>query len=413
MDAVVAFILASHVPQNFYSYRDGQDLMALSLYLLTGGPNANVPAAINTIADRTLAAQGVPGNNNEGYWCYNAGNCPDSSTTQFVVAGLLAAKGVYADPGNADAGRLAAVDTALAAAREAYVRNGTPGQAFAACGILPDELGHGYNAGSENSLQQTGSGLWILLAGGANLNDATVQGYLTWLRNRYGYPGNNNENGGWSSSWAYYLWSSSKAYQFLEESAIAPDPGNLGPGDVGILPAGDAPACAPRMVHLDTDTVPRVASFGAGGAGYYSDPEEPARVYFDYAYELLDLQGANGIYNNPPGTSNWNTYSRQAYALLVLQRSVGGGCLDTDGDGVCDIDDPCPEDPDDLCQVQVCDMDADGDIDIGDVRAILRLRGQTVPPADPVADQNGDGNITVNDARGCILQCTLPRCATP
>jgi len=494
MNNVVAFILASHVPASFYAYRDGQDLMALSVYLLTGGPNPGVPAAINTIVDRVLANQGS--GFYAGYWCYSNGFCRDSSTTQFVVAGLLSTKSVYSDPGHADAGRLAAVNTALAASRAAYAANGTPGQSTVTCGVLSaTELGHGYNAGNVNSLQQTGSGAWIQLAGGATVNDAGVQGYLEWLRNRYGYPGNSNANGGWVYSWAYYLWSSFKTYQFIEDSGVAPAPGNIGVADIGTLPPGDAPACPQRMMHLDPNTVARVPLFGAGGPGYYADPAEPARVYFDYAYSLLGLQAANGMYNNPVGHSNWDNWARQSYALLVLQRSVGGGCIDSDDDGVCDEEDNCPATPNpnqedadgdgvgdvcdncvdtpnpdqadgdgdgvgdacdncvatanadqadadgdgvgnvcdncvdtpnpdqadsdgdgtgDACEsggTQVCDVDADGDIDINDVRAITAARGQTATGPDDPRDMNGDGIITVNDARGCVLQCTNPRCA--
>ncbi|MBI3230904.1 MAG: hypothetical protein HYZ45_12225, partial [Burkholderiales bacterium] len=92
MDSAVAFILSSHVPAGFYAYRDGADLMALSLYLRSGGPNPGVLAAIKTITDRTLANQGTVATGSPGYWCYSNGYCPDSSTTQFAVAGLASAK---------------------------------------------------------------------------------------------------------------------------------------------------------------------------------------------------------------------------------------------------------------------------------------------------------------------------------
>jgi hypothetical protein len=45
------------------------------------------------------------------------------------------------------------------------------------------------------------------------------------------------------------------------------------------------------------------------------------------------------------GNPRWNQYSGLAYGILVLQRSVGGGCIDTDGDGICDDEDNCPADP--------------------------------------------------------------------
>jgi len=445
MNNVVAYILTSHVPRTFYAYRDGQDMMALSVYLRTGGPNPGVQAAINTLFDRTAANQGA-----HGYWCYVNGGCLDSSTTQLVMAGLASVRGVYSDAAYADAARLATLNTLTANSQAAYAANGLLGEASSPGGILtPTERGHGYNAGHPNSTQQTASGAWAQLVGGVDLNDTSVQGYLEWLRNRYRYTNTTQTQQGWPSYW-YYLWSSSKAYSFIEESGVIPNAGNLDTSDIGALPAVDAPAYAFREVNLDPAMVVRVPSFGPGGAGYYADPSEPARWYFDYAYTILTHQAANGQYTNSGGTGSWNAYAAQSYALLVLQRSVGGGCIDTDGDGVCDSDDNCPANPNpdqvdsdgdgvgdvcdncpdvpnpgqedsnnngigDACEVTdlMCDLDSDGDVDILDVRAVGALRGSTVPPANPLADPDGNGIININDARGCVLQCTLPRCVSP
>ena len=57
----------------------------------------------------------------------------------------------------------------------------------------------------------------------------------------------------------------------------------------------------------------------------------------------------------------------------------------------------------------VCDVDADGDVDRLDISLIFAARNQPAGPGDP-RDFDGDGVITVLDARGCVLQCTLPRC---
>jgi uncharacterized repeat protein (TIGR01451 family) len=51
---------------------------------------------------------------------------------------------------------------------------------------------------------------------------------------------------------------------------------------------------------------------------------------------------------------------------------------------------------------RVCDVDADGDIDRTDITLISRSRGQTVPPASPEADSDGDGVITFLDVKICI-----------
>ena len=58
----------------------------------------------------------------------------------------------------------------------------------------------------------------------------------------------------------------------------------------------------------------------------------------------------------------------------------------------------------------VCDVDDDGDVDRLDVQAVAAARGTPALPGDP-ADADGDGLITVGDARACVLRCDLPRCA--
>ncbi len=452
MRTAIAYIIGEVDAAPFeLSYRDGSSLMALSLYLRTGGPDRgdhpDLPAAlphdligaINTIVDRFGTYQLA-----EGYWCYGLSfqGCLDSSTTQFVVAGLAAVKSVYSDAAWADAARLAAVDTMLAGARQAYIDGG------AADALSATERGHGYNRGNQNSLQQTSSGTWIQLAGGANVNDPSVQAYLEWIRNRYGYTnGNGNATGGWGASSYYYMWSATKALAFIENSGVSPAPGNLGPDDLGDLPAADAPAFASRESNLDPAAVARPALFGPDGAGYYADPNETPRTYFDFAYTLLNNQDADGQYTV---FSQWNTYARDAYAILILERSVGGGCIDSDGDGECDADDNCPANPNpdqadadgdgvgdvcdncvdtpnpgqedsdgngigDACEVvaQMCDVDGDGDVDRTDTRAILRARNNPATGPDDPMDANGDGWINSLDAKLCTAQCTLPRCASP
>jgi hypothetical protein len=417
----------------FYAYRDGGYLMALARYLRSGGPEIGgapltLVDAINMVFDRVVANQDA--GSYPGYWCYTSPGCPDSSTTQLVMAGLAAARGVYNDPLYADAPRLAALNTAAANARAAYAANG---QAGGPGGVLSaDERGHGYNffAGytGDLSIQQTASGTWIQLVGGADLNDAGVQGYLRWLYNRYRHTDADSVDGGWGGlSFHYYLWSSSKAYNFLNASGLAPAPGNLTPASLGTLDPAAAPVFASREVHRNPATDVRVPSFGPGAAGYYG--AESPDWYYDYAYGLLSRQNVAGQFV-PPNSSYWDEFSSQAYAILVLQRSVGGGCIDSDGDGVCDEDDNCPQDPNpnqedsdddgigDACDIPdepvfvMCDVSGDGYVDNNDIRSIMSRRGQAAGPADPdPADANGNGIIGVDDGRACVLQCTLPRCA--
>lgn len=58
-----------------------------------------------------------------------------------------------------------------------------------------------------------------------------------------------------------------------------------------------------------------------------------------------------------------------------------------------------------------CDLDNDRDVDRLDISAIVAGRGQQAVPGDG-RDVDGDGRITVNDARACTLRCTRPRCAS-
>lgn len=428
---------------SFASYRDGAYMMALSVYMRSGGPDKDdgptteldgapltLKQALDKAFDRSVVAQlknrvdaSAPWPASNGYWYYtdvgtSAQNSPnsyrDSSTTQLVVAGLASARGVYLSGAYADPMRASQLDVATQLARRAYERNGTAGGACTADPQPANEKGHGYNAGSENSIQQTASGLWVQLVGGAGLNWPGTQGYLRWLQNRYRWDNTSTAGvaGGWSQSYWYYLWSSFKAYQFLVDSRAVPSAGNIGVGDIGMLAADAAPACAVRQVHRDPDTLPRIASIGTPDVGYYG--EETQRIYFDYAYTIMGYQcgpatSTPGYFgcNGSPG--RWDTYAEQAYALLVLQRSVGGGCLDADRDGICDSEDesvvepPVPPSSGGL----YCDRPTDGDtkIDRYDLAAIIHiLGGLTQVPVtsnNAWANYNGDAFISRKDYELC------------
>jgi hypothetical protein len=268
--------------------------------------------------------------------------------------------------------------------------------------------------------------VYIQLFGGANLNTPNVQAYTEWLRNHYRWQDLDNLGNSWSgSTYWYYLWSSFKGMEFIRQSGIVANPGNLSPADLGTLPAANAPACTVRQENKEPATLARVASFGAGGVGYYAG--EAKGQYFDYAHQILSHQcydgaapinGNDGFFgcNGAPGA--WNNYSRQSYAILVLLRATGGGCVDSDGDGVCDADDNCPLTPNpdqadsdgdgigDACDTLVCDVDNDNDVDNTDLGLIRAKNGQLASgPNDPF-DANGDGRINVADVRYCQLRKT-------
>jgi hypothetical protein len=439
----------------FYSYYDGQVLMGLSVYLDTGGPDEPAASAgfnctgrsarqtIDKVVDRSLAAQtpGAPAlYGPAGYWGYT-GNGYDSSTTQFTIAGLAAAKGFYASQGESlDKNRLPLITAALDKTSLAYSLNGKAnvGGQFDTCGA--GCLGHGYQSNygaGNNSSQQTASGTWNQLAGtGKNVNDASIQGYLRWLQNAYSHTTNIRPDS-WPEAYFYYLWSSSKAYNIIDAAGVPLDAGNIDPADMGTLPA-----VAGREVNRDPALDTRPPARGAGAAGYYAGT--PKGWYYDYAHRLMSLQNAAGQFPNPNGS--WSVSADHSYAILVLQRSIGGACTDTDLDGVCDKDDNCvnkanpnQEDKDgdgvgdvcdncpntsnpdqadlngnkigDACEGK-CDVDKDGDIDKVDTSMISKARGKTVPPLDQAYDATGDGNVSPADVKACIPLCTRPNCAT-
>ncbi|MBI3155301.1 MAG: thrombospondin type 3 repeat-containing protein [Burkholderiales bacterium] len=443
----------------FYSYYDGQVLMGLSVYLDTGGPDEPAASAgfncagrsarqtIDKVVDRALLAQSPEAPaafGRGGYWGYS-GYGYDSSTTQFTIAGLAAAKGFYASQGESiDKNRLPLITAALDKTSLAYSLNGkaNAGGQFDTCGA--GCFGHGYQssygAGS-NSSQQTASGTWNQLAGtGKNVNDGSIQGYLRWLQNAYSHTTNIRPDS-WPEAYFYYLWSSSKAYNIIQGAGVPLAGGNIGPDAMGTLPA-----VAGRQVNRDPLVDTRPPARGAGGAGYYAGT--PTGWYYDYAHRLMSLQNAAGLFPNPNGT--WSISADHSYAILVLQRSIGGACTDNDQDGVCDSVDNCPATPNpgqedadgdgvgdacdncrdvpnadqadtdgdgtgDACEqapIPRCDVDKDGDIDKIDLSAISRARGKTVPPLDPAYDADGSGTITPNDVKTCIPQCTRPNCAS-
>lgn len=437
MRSTVRYIINQVASQGtgFYAYRDGAYMMALSVYMRTGGPDKDdgptseldgapltLKQTLDQLLDRTVTNQmknnpdgAAPYPANNGYWCYTGPDCRDSSTTQLVIGGMASARAVYLAGTYADATRLAALDAATVLARQAYERNGVAGDYASfysypvgsgyGCGAMPGEKGHGYNAGNANSIQQTASGLWIQLVGGAGPNWPNVQSYMRWLRNRYRWDNIsvNYFDEGWGSSYWYYLWSSFKAYQFIVDSGIAPTGTNIGLDDFGKLAEGSDPACPGRQVHRNPDTLPRVALFGAEGPGYYGAESE--RIYFDYAYTIMGYQCANGYYNCNGAPGRWDTYAEQAYALLVLQRSVGGGCLNSDGDALCDSEDPdVTEPPVPPSGGLYCDKNGNGTVDKTDISALMALlKGRNFVP---VNSSNAWANYANAGAEGTRINMT-------
>ncbi|MEE2645248.1 MAG: MopE-related protein, partial [Myxococcota bacterium] len=177
------------------------------------------------------------------------------------------------------------------------------------------------------------------------------QGALEWLRANYRYDsmvGTHNPR-----STFYYFWAAEKALTVSEDTE---DPNVL----TGLDFADRDPAAL----------------------GY---PEEVPTHYFDFAYTLLQWQNpANGEWGAEFGGSptGWTPLSSHHFALLTLERALGGVCLDIDDDGFCGADDNCPEipNPDQL------DEDLDGVGDACDNCPKIINRGQDDLDGDLLGD---------------------------
>ncbi len=336
------------------SYITGTSLMALSVYASSGGPDdvGAQTTVTQAITNGVRALQGTQGNQgaNVGGWSYeNPENDGDLSTTQFAMAGLSASEAVL--PG-------AAANLPRAVS---FVQNAKQGDG-----------GNMYRGGRQDrypsSSSMTASGLWTMRLAGLPVEDNRVQDALRWLQQNYRYDDHVNQN--FRQSYYYYLWAAAKGFEVSEEAAQG-----IGAAEIGGQrdPAAD---------------------------GY---PEEPQNWYYDFAWQLIQLQEGDGHWQRP---NNWTPGSATAFAILVLQRSLGGACIDEDLDEICGGEDNCPDVP----NPDQADRDGDG---LGDACDNC----PDVPnPGQEDVDGNGLGDVCeepcVEDDPGAGEPGQEPLCAT-
>jgi len=288
-----------------YSYGTGSNLMALSLFLASGGP-PDVGAAVNLFdavqngMRGLVATQGNRGCNEGGWNYYAPGSDGDLSCTQFALAGISASRSVLIDD-------IEAIDASLADVRP-FVTNAknmvNGGHAYRGC-----------RTGATHSM--TASGIWSYRLSGLGADEERVQSALGWWQGNYGYQGI-------SGLYYYALWAAAKGFTVSR--------------DMGALPRGEG------VYGKDIGGLRDPVADGF--------PEEERGWYYDFAWQLTNTQAGDGSW----GGGGQRGYANTAWACLVLERSLGGVCLDQDEDGLCETEDNCPA----AFNPEQLDMDEDG-----------------------------------------------------
>jgi hypothetical protein len=143
-----------------------------------------------------------------------------------------------------------------------------------------------------------------------------------------------------------------------------------------------------------------------------------------------DGDGVADSTDNCPNTANANQLDSDGDgigdACDNCPKKANPDQADSDADGVGDVCDNCRTKANanqadanhngigDVCEPpapQRCDVDRDKDIDIYDLNAILRALGRKATGATDPRDADGNMKITLLDALKCTAKCTRKRCA--
>ena len=319
----VAWVIGAYAPFRQVGgpaapYPVGSSLAPLAVYAATGGPpdvGAAVPvpvAVANAVANLKARQGGPPA---ECPRCPGAFSLDYSGTCatgcifpphQFPMAGLSAAAAVVDDAANTLDRAVPFIDqTRNADGGHRYHSTNTTGY-----GVWP----------SSTSLSATA--VWSYSLAGLPPEDERIQGVMRWLAANYTYTWNIQCSTGvvvdgegrrygpfpceiqpWYRGYHYSLWALVKAMGLMDHP---PQDGALFATDIG-----HCPAPADRECHRDT-----VAD------GF---PEEAPSVYYDVAFTLLGMQTGDGQFPvGAPPRMGHEPFSDQAFALLALERSLGG-----------------------------------------------------------------------------------------
>jgi len=355
----------------------------VAVYAATGGPTdvgAAVPAdeaVANAVANFKARQGGEVDQCPRCAGCFSldySGNCNDGYLPphQFPMAALSASAAVVDGADNTLDRAVSFIDA---------TRN-------------PDG-GHRYHSGpstgygvwpSTTSLSATA--VWAYSLAGLGPRDDRIQGVMEWIRDNYTYTWNIQCSTGvvtdadgnrygpfpcerrpWYHAYHYSLWALTKAMGLMDHPQ---EEGTLFAADIGACPAP-----VDRECHRDT-----VAD------GF---PDEAPSVYYDIAFTLLALQDDAGQFpEGEPPRRGHEAYSDQAFAILSLERSLGGVCVEADEDEVCDLEDNCPS----MFNPNQEDADADGVGDVCDNCPAVDNAGQE--------DLDGDGHGDACDPYTCV-----------